>query len=415
VKNVSGTWQYADGTAAIGAKVWFKLPQDAVAIGSAQIAPQLVFTTLDNTGSIPANYKLWFSDELSPGNLTYTISVVAPGGGLIWGAESVLITGNSFNLNTAVPTTLSILLSNPVLQNPLSSQSISVGNLSILNGSFLAPSGTATNPSFGFIGETNTGMYKQATDTIGFTTLGALAFVIETTDVRVINSSGAGYKWGFGASLDGALVRVGAASFALGTGVGTDASGKLALAKLNNGGDLSLPTSTDTLIGRATTDSLLNKNFTGATTGNTILVLNAQGSVGPLTGNSSAQVIYTYTLPANTIDTNSKGINIRAALVHASGTANTTLALFVNGVQVVTGVSGTTASQSISLESEVLRTGATTAGSWGVAPGVGSILNSFSVAVTGLNWAANQTVTCTFNVANTDTWTGIMFIVKQIQ
>jgi hypothetical protein len=178
------------------------------------------------------------------------------------------------------------------------------------------------------------------------------------------------------------------------------------------------PSTSQTLVGRTSTDTLGGKTLTGAATGNNVSVLNAQGAVGPLTGNSADQVVYTYTLPANTIDTNTKSLSVRCALVHTSGTANVVVKINTNGVNVVTGQTGALASQSVSLETELLRTGTTTGGNFGISPNsaiTSDGLAPFSTSVAGLAWTSNQTVTCTFNVANTDTVSGIMFIVKQNQ
>lgn len=166
------------------------------------------------------------------------------------------------------------------------------------------------------------------------------------------------------------------------------------------------------------TEVLTNKDLTGVTTGNKLSVLNAQGAVGPFTGNSTDQVAYTFTLLANTIDTSAKAVKIRVGLIHASGTVSTTLKIFINGVNAAIATSGTVASQSIAMEAQILRTGTTTGGSWSIAPNAGISVDGlapFSQALTGLAWTSNQTITVTFNVAATDTWSGLMLMIEQIQ
>lgn len=134
LKVITGTWVYSDGTPVAGGRLFFKLSQDAAALGTSQIAPQLISFTLDNTGSIPANSKIYFNDELTPVGTTYTVSVVEHGGGLVWGAESVSIVGTSFNLNNAQPTTQNVMLANVVLTNPSSAQTITGFDLNLVGG-----------------------------------------------------------------------------------------------------------------------------------------------------------------------------------------------------------------------------------------------------------------------------------------
>jgi hypothetical protein len=226
LKPISGTWQYSDGTPAAGASLWMKLPQDAVALGTAQIAPQWVRKILDNTGSLPNGTLVFFTDELSPSGLTYTISVVAPGGGLIWGAESVPITGASFNLNTAVPTTLNILLASPVIQNPTSIQTITNFALADTVG-FQAGFGSVSTPSYTFIGDTNTGIYEAAADDMRFSIGGVDSFRIDGTSPTV--PSGRPLAWGSAGvtSRDVGLSRIGANLLAVGNGTQGSISGSI--------------------------------------------------------------------------------------------------------------------------------------------------------------------------------------------
>jgi hypothetical protein len=88
-----------------------------------------------------------------------------------------------------------------------------------------------------------------------------------TTDLFTFTDSGA---FTFGAAEDVGLSRIAASTLAVGNGAAGDASGTLKLSALNNGGTLSLPTGADTLLGRATTDTLTNKTIDAEAVGNTI-------------------------------------------------------------------------------------------------------------------------------------------------
>lgn len=79
-----------------------------------------------------------------------------------------------------------------------------------------------------------------------------------TTDLFTFTDLGA---FTFGAAEDAGLSRTAASTLAVGNGAAGDASGTLKLAALSNGGTLSLPVSTDTLVARTTTDTLTNKTI----------------------------------------------------------------------------------------------------------------------------------------------------------
>src|SRR5260370_12695986 len=119
MKQIVGTWQNLDGSPVAGGRVFFKLSNDAVANGTTQVSSQLISFTLDGTGSIPANTRIWANDELAPAGTVYTVAVVAAGLGLVWGAENLSLAGAApININTAVPGAINVIAANPVLQNP---------------------------------------------------------------------------------------------------------------------------------------------------------------------------------------------------------------------------------------------------------------------------------------------------------
>lgn len=144
--------------------------------------------------------------------------------------------------------------------------------------------------------------------------------------------------------------------------------------------------------------------------GNTISLLNAQANAAAITGNSSAQTVYTYTLPANTV-ANLKGIRVTVGLSHSTGSAAVTYQVTLNGVSMFS-TSPSNAGAAVAVVN-VLNTGATT--------GTFSTPQMFfggaptSNTLTGLAWTSSQVLTLTFNVANTDAVTPIQWIVELIQ
>lgn len=278
MKVITGTFQNADGTPLAGARVWFRLSQDAVAVGFAQVAPLLVFFILDSTGSIPANSKIWFNDELSPSGTTYTVAVVAAGGGLAWGAESVSITGASFNLSSAVPTTSNVSFANPVVTNPTAQQTINgfdlvmeganigwsaaasvVGDIwaSRLASNILgigktsgaadaslrlavlqAADGAVGSPSISFTSDLTSGLYRIGASRIGLSLGGVNAVDFQATLTKF--NSGVVVANSFQASLssqDVALSRATTNTYQIGVTAGTpDASGMLKLSGIGING-----------------------------------------------------------------------------------------------------------------------------------------------------------------------------------
>jgi hypothetical protein len=69
----------------------------------------------------------------------------------------------------------------------------------------------------------------------------------------------------------------------------------------NSGNTQTLFSSTDNIVGRATTDTMTNKTLLGAASGNAVTLLNSQDTLTNVTGNGTDQTLYTFTVPANTL------------------------------------------------------------------------------------------------------------------
>jgi hypothetical protein len=116
--------------------VFFRLSQDATATGTSQVTSALISFTLDNTGSIPGSSSIWGNDELLPSGTFYIVSVLAAGGGLVWGSENIAVIGASpVNINQAIPSSSGGTITTPgmVLLNPVGDQVITSGNLTVNN------------------------------------------------------------------------------------------------------------------------------------------------------------------------------------------------------------------------------------------------------------------------------------------
>jgi hypothetical protein len=139
-------------------------------------------------------------------------------------------------------------------------------------------------------------------------------------------------------------------------------------------------------------------------------VLNAQGGASPITGTGSVATVFTYTLPGGTV-ANLKALRVTVGWTHSTGSASVSYNVTLNGV-----TSGCNASASITgpinCAVTFLNTGSTTGDSFSTSTVTGA---AAAVALTGLAWSSSQVLKFTFNVANTDQVTPILWLVEVVQ
>jgi hypothetical protein len=170
-------------------------------------------------------------------------------------------------------------------------------------------------------------------------------------------------------------------------------------------------------LGLTDTQSPTNKTLIGASSGNSVTLLNAQANSAAVTGTGSAVTLYTYSVPASDV-ANLKGIRVHAGWVHSVGSALVTYTLTLNGVAIIgtlsdSGLNGNGAV----LDVDVLNTGATTGTvkEMCLNGSLGSVETAFTNNVSGLNWSSNQTLQFTFSVASSDKVTPVFWLVELIQ
>lgn len=184
---------------------------------------------------------------------------------------------------------------------------------------------------------------------------------------------------------------------------------------------LTLPSVTDTLAVLISAQAFSNKNMTSVGAANNITLITGgatncgtQGPTASINGTGAPADIYTCTLLASQVALN-KVLDVSCGGVHDVGTVSTALTMNLNGQNLLSGATGTTASQSFTLGVKLLNTGPTTGFGWGIAQNTGGTLTPFSITVTGLNWAANQTLNCRFSVAAGDHITGGIWVPQVLQ
>jgi hypothetical protein len=103
MKQITGSFKNPDGSPVAKGKVYFTLTVPTT-VGSAQLTTDVpVVFQLDSNGTLPVNAQLWFSDEMSQ-LILYSVSVLAAGGGLVYGPEYYLLIGpGPLNVSTLVP------------------------------------------------------------------------------------------------------------------------------------------------------------------------------------------------------------------------------------------------------------------------------------------------------------------------
>lgn len=155
-------------------------------------------------------------------------------------------------------------------------------------------------------------------------------------------------------------------------------------------------------------------NTQTASSGNTVTLLNTQDISGPLTGTGADVVVYTYTLPANTLRS-STGIRVTIYWIHGTGTAAVAYKLkFGAAAQPISTSLSTTGG--FTATALIMNKGATNSQRL-----TSTVLSTAGVAalVTGNlgseDTTAPVTISFTFSVANTDQVTGGQFLVELIQ
>lgn len=143
-----------------------------------------------------------------------------------------------------------------------------------------------------------------------------------------------------------------------------------------------------------------------------VTLLNYQKSAAALVGSSSDQVMYTYALPASTLAAG-KGIRITLVYTHSTGSASVLVKINVGGGSLSIANNALTVVQ-VAQTYFMNDPGSTVSNAMfdSIIVGAGS---GSSFGTTSVNTGVANTITATFNVANTDQVTPQAFLVEIIQ
>lgn len=372
-KIVTGSFEFDNGQPVANGTVNMKLMQDATVVATGQLAPAVVSFVLDSNGTLGSGVTMFASDELTPSNIAYVVTVTAHGGGQVYGPEFFVISGTSpINLNNLLPSANSpVVFSTAVLTNPKAEQAVTGFPLSLI--ALDLPEAVApANPTSATVR-----LYSKSSPTEG-----------------IYFRNSAGTETGPIQALAGNAV-------------------------------LLNPTGTQTITGQPLTvnsglnlagSALTNANATGASSGNSVTSLNAQANGSAVTGTSSAVTLYTYPLPGSTV-ANLKGLRVNVGWIHSTGSAVVTYNLQLNGVNIAHIANSAFSGNGAWVSATVLNTGATTGTiAWSLTDfSLNQIAGGQATTLTGLAWSSSQTLQFAFTVANTDQVTPIFWNVELIQ
>lgn len=339
--------------------------------------------TLDSSGIPSAGQSAFMSDQFSsPVNPAFRVRVFNSNDSFVADLGNCVISGSApVDLTTLTASSNGVTYNGAVLLNPTGQQTINGQNL-VMEGAALGFSAAASTTGDVFLdrqaankaGLGTTASGKDATLLLGKLAAGGTEASGSTAgDITASRSGGTPTTQGvyyLGTDGNGQLFRSGNSVSIAGTSL-----------------TWTMPATTDTLAGKATTDNFTNKNLLPAASGNSVTLLNSQDSLGNVTGNGTQQTIYTYTVPANTVQAG-KGFRIRCTAL-SNNAVLVTYQFVVGSTTVASAITNASGVETDQFTIEVFNNS-----------GVQNAQTIIFYATGGTTIIANNTLTCAENFAN---------------
>jgi hypothetical protein len=100
VVNLIGTFQNPDGSAVANGTLVLQLSSVGLVDGTAWIAPERVFVSLNSSGEIPADTAVYGNDAMTPAGLEYSYFVLDAIGRRVIPPTVVILSGSAYSFNS---------------------------------------------------------------------------------------------------------------------------------------------------------------------------------------------------------------------------------------------------------------------------------------------------------------------------
>ena len=263
---------------------------------------------------------------------------------------------NAYTVNTFDPSTLLMTITHESQGASSSNLVFRSGGVKIFQvsstgaignfGPFTFNSGTVLAPGLAFSADTASGFYLIGAGHWGLSLAGTNN--VDFQNLITIFNSGQAKTNVFCTSIsnpDAGISRSAAGILAIGNCTAGDASGtiKAAAAQLNG--------------------PVTGASLDGAASGNSVTLLNSQDLLGNLTGNGADQTVYSFTIPANTIQAG-KGLRLRFSAINNNNVA-VTVKIKLGATTIITFTTAATANNNWNISTEMMNnSGVQNAQSW---------------------------------------------------